>query len=313
MRKFTAGDGSDSTAAVIAFLQGSTGKKLRLADLYLIGEIEDPMAVWLTSWPSPLEYSLYGTFRPTTITRGKVASKIGLEVATMNVTWSPKLTAFGTTVATMNPYQLAQTGFYDNWRVRIWRCLMPTPGDANTWGSTPWFGGRIADADVGRGQIKFTINSFLDAINQPVPPNVIELSNAMASYVGASPAFAAGESSVAKFSVVAPSSTNQILADCTSPTGGTIYASNIFQNGYIMFLPGSTLAGYWSPVALNGRYRIGPTGPFHNGFTVFAPFPFAPSPGDTFYASTMWPPDLASSAAGQYKGFPYVPSPLSAI
>jgi hypothetical protein len=313
MRTFMAGNGSDSTAATLTYLAAAF--QLNLTDLYLIGEIEDPMAVWLTNWPSALSWPVYGTFKPTSIQRGKVTSKVGLEVAHMDVTWSPPLTAFGVTTATMNPYQLAQTGFYDNWKVRIWRCVMPTPGDANTYGATPWFGGRIANSEVSRGTIKLTVNSFLDAINQPVPPNVIELSNGMAGYVGATPVLVDAETSLPTFTVVAPSSINVIMGDCVQPTAHKIYADNKLQNGFIYFLPGSTLAGYWSPIAFSSVYHSGGgiLPPNYNEFTLYAPFPFAPTPGDTFYASTQWPVDLASSTAGQYKGFPYVPSPLAAI
>lgn len=314
MRKFTGGSGSDTTSAVLAYL--ATANKLNLTDLYLIGELETPSSLWLTNWGTDLSWPIWGTFRRTTIERGKITSKVGLEVATMDITWSPLLTAFGTTVATMNPYQLAQTGQYDNLRARIWRAVMPTPGDANTYGATEWFGGRIANTEVSRGKIKFTVNSFLDAINQQVPPNVIEVSNGIAGYIANTPVLADLETSIPTFTVVAPSSPNQILADCIQPTAHKIYADNRLDNGFVVFLAGSSLAGYWSPIAFNGNFDarfIGMPGIHYTQIDVDAPFPFAPSPGDTFYVSTQWPVDLASATAGQYKGFPYVPNPLQAI
>jgi hypothetical protein len=309
MRQFTAGNGTNSTGTVQSFLASTT--KVLLADLYLIGEQEDPLATWLTNWQSDLNWPIFGKFGATSIKRGNITSQVGLQVDALDVEWSPPLAAFGTTVSTMNPYQLAQTGFYDNQRVRLWRTVMPTPGDANTYGATPWFGGRVADTTVSRGLVKFTINSFLDAINQKVPPNVIELSNTFAGFAGNTPVLADSETNVPTFTVVFPSSTNQIFGDCIQPTAHKIYSDQTFQYGFMVFLPGSTLAGYWSPIGFSTSRNV--VGTNYNVFTVYAQFPFAPTPGDQFYVSTQWPVNLQASMAGQYKGFPYVPDPLAAI
>jgi Ni,Fe-hydrogenase III small subunit len=312
MRQFINGNGVDSTSTVVAYL--ATAKLLALADLYLIGEQSDPLSKMLTNWNSPLLWPAWGTFQPAVLNRGKITSEIGLKVDSMSLEWSPPLTAFGTSVATSNPYQLAQQGYYDNQRVRIWRCIMPTPGDANTYGACQWFGGRIADTVIERGKITFTINSFLDAANQKVPPNVIELSNGLSGYSGAAPVFADGETSIPTFTVVAPSNTNNILGDCIQPSAHKIYALNRFKYGFMYFLPGSTLAGYWSPIGSNASFNAG-GGIHYNEFLTYAAFPFAPTPGDTFYASIQWPVNLqdANVGAGQFKGFPYVPPPTTAI
>jgi hypothetical protein len=313
VRKFTGGDGSDTTSAVIAYL--AANRQLILADLYLIGELEDPSAVWLTNWDSPLSWPAWGTFKPAAVKRGQVTSQIGLKVDSLDVTWSPKLTAFGTSVATANPYQLAQTGFYDNKTVRLWRCVMPTPGDANTFGATPWFGGRVADTEISRGSIKFTVNSFLDVVNQKIPPNVIEASNLLAEYSGNVPVLADVETTIPTFTVVAPSNANVILGQCLGPHSGKIYDTNKFANptGFMVFLKGSSLAGYWSPIASNSNYDAG-GGTHYNQFQVFGSFPFAPSPGDDFYVSTQLPNDFATaSSLGVFQGFPFVPDPLTAV
>ena len=311
MRKFTGGDGSDTTAAATTYL--ASAKQLQLADLYLIGELEDPMAEFLTNWESPLCWPVWGTFKPAVVSRGKVTSQIGLQVDTLDFMWSPPLAAFGTTLATANQYQKAQSGFYDNRKFRLWRTVMPTPGDANTYGACELFGGRVADAKVERGQLKFTINSFLDVINQKVPPNVIELNNTLANFAGNTPVVADGETQIPQFTVVSPSSNLNILADCSGPTPGKIYGDNKFRYGYMVFNAGSSLAGYWSPIASNGNFNAG-GGVHHSQFIVYAPFPWDPSPGDTFYASIQPPINLQDAAAGfPYFGFPYVPSPESAL
>jgi hypothetical protein len=309
MRQFTAGDGSDSTAAVLSYL--STHAGLYLADLILIGELEDPAAVWLTSWNSPLSWPVWGNFQPAVISRGKMSSQIGLEVDTLQFTWSPPLTAFGSSTATANPYQKAQTGFYDNRKFRLWRTVMPDPGDANTLGACEVFGGRISSTTVRRGQIEFTVNSFLDVIDQPVPPNVIELNNTLANYAGSTPVVADSETLLPQFTVVAPTSTNKVFAACTSPTLNKIYGSNKFAHGFMVFNPGSSLEGYWSPISSNGDTLIVST--HYNGFTLYAPFPWAPQVGDTFYCSIKPPINLQDAEAGfAYFGFPYVPQPEGA-
>jgi len=314
LRKFLSGAGYDSTAAVLAYL--AEGNQLLLADLVLIGEIEDPAAVWLTSWNSPLAWPIYGTFQPATIKRGQVTSQIGLQVDTLAFSWSPPLTAFGTTAATANPYQKAQSGIYDNELFRMWRAVMPTPGDCNTYGACEWFGGRVADVEIVRGQLNFTINSFLDVVNQKVPPNVIEVNNTLANYAGATPVVVDAEVQVPQFEVVTPggpavSSATSIWATCLSPTPGKAYGLNKFQNGYMVFNPGSSLAGYWSPIYSSGNQTI--LSVDYNHFLVFGSFPWPPTPGDTFYCSTKPPISLQDAEAGfGYYGFAFVPQPEGA-
>ena len=260
----------------------------------------------------------WGTFKPTSIRRGKVSSDISLKVTALDLSWSPPLGTFLNSIATTSPYQLARIGYYDNKKVRVWRTVMPTPGDANTYGAYELFGGRVADTTVGRGEIKFSVNSFLDVINQKVPPNVIENSNTLAGFKGATPVLADGETNIPQFTVVAPSTQTNILADCTSPTPGKIYGNNKFQYGYMVFNPGSTLAGQWSAIANNFNYNPGGGGPHHSQFFVYAGFPWPPSPGDTFYVSTKFPVDPTDSGAGglgpgQVTWFPFVPSPETAL
>jgi hypothetical protein len=310
MRQCVGGSGADTTAAALAYLKA--GNEFRLADLYLIGELEDPNAIFVTDWPSPLLWPPWGTFQTTKISRGTVTSKIGLEVANLDVRWSPKLAAFGQTVATANFYQKAGLGFYRNWRVRVWRTIMPTAGDANTYGAYELFGGRIAQAEVVRGQISFTLNSFLDCIDELVPPNVIENTNILAGYSGATPVLADSETSLPQFTVVAPTTTTKILATCNSPSSGKIYDLNKLQFGYLVFKAGSTLAGAFSPIAQNQDFNAG-GGTHYNEFIVYQRFPWAPSVGDTFYVSAAFPLDqAAAAAAGIYRGFKYVPSPETA-
>lgn len=239
--------------------------------------------------------------------------KRGLEVASLEVNWSPQLTAFGQSISTANFYQKAWLGFYRNWRVRVWRTIMPTPGDADTYGAYELFGGRIAQSEVTRAKIIFTVNSFLDCVNEQVPPNTIEATNILAGYTGATPVLSDAETDLPQFTVVAPTSTTTTIAVCNSPSAGKIYGTNKLLGGYMVFKPGSSLAGAFASIAQNADFNAG-GGTHFNKIIVYTPFPWAPTIGDTFYVSSAFPLDQAAAqAAGFYRGFPYVPAPETAV
>jgi len=310
MRTFISGTGADVTATVNAAL--AAGYEFKFADLYLLGDFESPTAQFLTNWDTPLLWGPWGTFQPTVIKRDKITSQVGLQVDTLSIEWSPIVGSFTHSTTTGSPYQLAQAGFYDNKQFRLWRCIMPTPGDANTYGACEYFGGRIADTTIERGRIKFNVNSFLDVVNQKVPPNVIEHTNTLAHFAGATPVTVDAETAIARFQVVSPSSAQVIIAKCLSPTANKVYGNHKFQYGYLVFEAGTTLAGLWSAIADNISTKV--SGTNYNEFQTYSQFPWDPTPGDTFYAATQPPINLQDANAGfAYVGFPYVPDPENAI
>lgn len=450
MKRVTGGAGQDTTSSVLTWL--AAGGELTLATLYLIGEINDPQALWLTDWESPLLWSPWGTFQPAVVKRGTVSNKIGFEVDSLDISLSastnlklpapivPYLSAglnamavdspgvltslivhlwvfvgssyagpfhssefvlhssdlgtgnnfflsipsypyvssltavleyggqstslsslthplisnasasfimtvhsrYGTltsfnvslsgvsgdkprqdvtvnvdslqattikSIGTSTVYQLAQVGYYDNWRVRAWTVYMPTPGDANTYGASELFGGRVADTTIERGDIKFKVSNFLDVVNQKVPTNIIELLNTAAAYAGATPP--PGFSHIPQFNVVTGNSTTVVEGDCTNIGPHQIFTTNVFQHGFLVFNggAGSTLGGIWSAIQQNVQVTIG--GIHYNQFILYAPLPWPPTPGvDTFYVSGASP---INKADGSYVGFPYIPSPESAV
>jgi hypothetical protein len=187
---------------------------------------------------------------------------------------------------------------------------MPTPGDANTLGACAWFGGRIGQTTVGRNQIQFSINSFLDVITQKVPANVIESTSTLAGYTGAT--IPPGDASIPIFQVFTGSTTNVIIADCQTPTFHKIYSGNLFVGGYMVFLSGTgaTLAGVWSAIGANGEFTDG-VGNSHSNFSIYSALPWAPTPTvDKFYVSKAAP---INASEGAYFGFGYVPSPQTAV
>lgn len=308
MRRFVGGNGSDTTAAVQAFLASKRG--FAHADLYLIGEADDPSALWLTNWESPLCWPHWGTFQPAVITRGTISSRTGLDNNSLDISWSPANFVNTASLATMNPYQLAMLGQFANKRVRIWRTIMPTPGDANTFGACEKFMGFVGDVQPDLGKIVFSVNSFLYVLDQKVPTNLILPTSLTASYTGGKPP--TGYSVMPQFAVIVGSTPNQLIADQISPNPHNVPSGNLFLDGYVCFNggAGATLQGVCSVIANNGSFTDG-VGNHFTAISLDTPLPVAPTPGvDTFYVSGAVP--LTQSGGGD-PGFPYVPSPQSGV
>jgi hypothetical protein len=308
MKQYLSGAGVDTSADVRAFQRAN--KRQWVADLMLIGEPDDPKAFWLTNYESPLQWSLWGTFLSTNITRGSVRSAIGLEAESLDITWSPRNRTATGNIQNTSPYELARVGFFDNVRFRMWRTVMPTPGDADTFGAAEWFAGWIGDAQTQDGAIQFSINSYMYALNQKVPSGVIEVTNPVASYSGGVPP--AGHSTMPQFRVSTtggvPGSTNTIVYAEPSPDPFAMPSADSLDDCYIVFMNGSTLQGQFSIIGRNTIFSIG-SGFHWAEFQLYSPLPWAPSEGDLFYVSKQAP---INKDDGSYFGFPYVPAPETA-
>lgn len=307
MKRVISGTGIDTTTTVLAWLRHATNP-LYIAHLYLIGDFDDARAYRLTDWQSPLLYSLYGTFAPAVIERGSVSAKIGFDVASLDIKWSPEQVAYVESLETAGPYQLAGAGVFKDWPVRVWTCYMPTPGDVNTYGCSELFGGRIGPTEVQRGEIAFSVTSFLDVVNQKVPAGVIAITNTLASTYGAVPPV--GFSSTPQMDII-EGSTNTTLI-CSSPIGpdSVTIIDDSLVNGFLIFnrAAGATLGGQWSTIQSNRKVTI--SGTDYIEIQLFKRLPFAPTPGsDTVLVSGAAPVNLAD---GSYFGFPYVPDPETA-
>lgn len=304
MRQVIAGNGSDSTTATLDWL--AANDMYRMPNLFLIGELYSPTALWLTDYESPLVWSCWGTFQPARCERTETVSQVGLAVASINFTLGAPDGGWGDfpqNTTQLNPLQIAMLGMFDNMRFRNWTCYMPTPGDANTLGACEEFGGFIGDTEYDRGEIRFTVNSYLAVVNQQVPTNVIENTNTLASYKGASPP--AGLPSLPEFNVIAGSSETEVIGYCTGPTAGQQFD---FVGGDFLcfnFGSGETLGGVFSVIQGTSKQTIG--GQPCTIFTLYSPLPWPPTPGsDTFFLSQAWP------LTGGFE-FPYVPDPTGAI
>ena len=143
----------DKTSLVQAWL--ASGAPLTLANLDLIGELEDPLAIWLTDWESPLLWSAWGTF--VLLSSDAEPSKARSDWMTILSDLVPRAAPFTRKHVDSQSVSACPDGYYDNWKVRIWTVYMPTSGDANTYGASELFGGRVADTTIERGVIHFQV------------------------------------------------------------------------------------------------------------------------------------------------------------
>lgn len=312
MRKFIGGDGSDTTAAVQAYL--AAHRELEIADLYVINTAPCYAGHYLgrtfllTDYGSPLQWDYKGTFVTAVVSRGQVESKIGIETDTLEVNWSPREADIladdgGSPVMTLlTALQGFGCGLFDNAVVEVWRCLMPSLGDCNTLGACLLFAGRIGDIDPTRIGVKAKVVSLVDALNVMVPTNLIEPTNILAQY--ATGQLAAGAPS--GFAVVSGSTAHKVYADGNGSPLVTMPAGT-YDSGYIVFGTGAKLDGHYAAVR-EQRVESG-----HHAFYLYEPLPFAPDAGDALQAYIPVPRDYATAVANGsgYAGFPFVPSPIS--
>lgn len=308
-RKIFNGSLQDTSATVDAALADQA--VMWLANIYMIGESYDSRVLMITDWEAPLLYQPLGLFQQGVTKRSSLAFKVGLDVTTFSLTYAPGDLPFTGSVVDTSPLQLVNDGYYDLKPFRMWRVWMPTPGDANTWGVTPMFGGWVKQATVTEDGIAFSANCFLDVLNQQVPANTIDNSNMIASFAGAKPP--AGFTTIPRFVAYAPSDTQVITLACTNFPGYN-FPANILRYGYLVFDKGAnqSLGGYYSIIGANQNVVILDVN--YTQVTVYAPFPSPPVVGvDTCYASAPAPVDASEGTQGvDLWTFPYVPSPESA-
>ena len=304
MRTFIDGNGNDSTAAVLAYL--ATNRQLQFADLYVINTAPQYSGQYLgktfllTDYAAPLKWNYKGMFRTAVVSRGEVESKIGLEADVLEVTWAPRTAVLakdsgGNVILTA--LQGFGAGIFDNGILEVWRCLMPSTGDCNTFGACCMFAGRIGDLEPNRLAVKISVISRLENLNVQVPLNVVEPGNVLAQYSpGILPTGAPPSLTIAAGSTLA-----KVYADAA----GSTPIADLYDGGYLIFTSGK-LAGHYVEVESQD------VGAGHWTFYLQIPLPFAPSAADTIAGYIPVPTDYAtaSSLAGGYNGFPYVPVPI---
>jgi hypothetical protein len=303
MRKYVAGNGSDSSAAARAYKLANRAS-LRLPQLYVIRTAPQftgyamGKTFLLTDWPSPLVWSgLTGsasTFKPANISRGQIESRIGLEAQTVDVTWTPKvsdvLAVDGSNNTLLTALEGFSAGIFDNADVEIWEAVMLPGGDCETLGATCLFGGRIGAQDPDALKCKFTVTSRCEAFTTQIPTVTVEAAGITAQYLpGVVPDGAPSSLTVASGSTAA-----LVLATA----GGSTPAAGVYDGGYIEFTAGQ-LGGFTADILSAGPESGSPS---TWAFVLERPLPFAPAAGDTLTGYLYAPAEPA---------FPYLPSPIN--
>jgi uncharacterized phage protein (TIGR02218 family) len=281
---------------LVTWLQGAT--EIRMADLYTITLKTGP-ALRYTSWDANLTV-LGNTFLtgPPNIARSAIEEKLGMDVATLEVTIEASLTDVINGVPIL---QAIGQGLFDGAVFRIDRLFMDSA--SNQIGTVIRFSGFIGALDeLTRSFAKLSVNAGTAYLSMQLPAVILQpgctntLFDARCGLVKVS--FA--EANV----VQAGSTVNKLLSLSTKGDG-------YYDNGQIAFTSGAN-AGLVKAV----RTYFSTGGPF---FTFNSPLPFAPSAGDAFTAYPGCDKTQATCASPKFsnlvnfEGFPYVPAPETAI
>jgi uncharacterized phage protein (TIGR02218 family) len=274
------------------FLQSAT--ELRMADLYTI-TLKAGTVLRYTTWDSTLTV-LGNTFLtgPPNIERTAIEEQLGMAVSTIEVT----ITASATDLLSGVPIlQSIGLGLFDGAAFKIERLFMDSSGQQI--GTVIRFAGFIGPVDeLTRSYAKITVNSETDLLSMQLPAIILQpgctntLFDARCGLVKAS---------FAEANTVQAGSTVNKLISLSAKT------DDYYDNGQIAFTSGAN-SGLVKAVKLYLGQQ----------FTFNSPLPFKPNAGDTFVAYPGCDKTQATctnkfSNLANFEGFPYVPTPETAI
>lgn len=228
--------------------------------------------------------------------KAKCHWKVGIEVDTLVFDCIP-----GPALIGGEPFLSAvRQGVFDGAEMTLYRAFMPTYGNTSN-GTVVMFAGRIAEIDASRSLATFSVNSHLELFNQQMPRNLYQAS-CVNTLFDASCGLSA--SAYAVSGTVAAGSTQSVMNATLSQ------ASGYFNLGKVVFTSGANL-GFARTVQ---AYTKGSPGTV----SFISPFPSAPAAGDAF---TIYPgcDHLETTCCNKYsnlvnfRGFPYIPQPATAV
>lgn len=293
-----------ASPALIALLDSQT---FLMADLLTITMQNDTVLRYCT-WDTDLTvdgniYSAHGLL----FQRDRVRNVIGVEVDSMTLTLYPKDTDL---IGDMTVLSQLRTGGLDAARVKIDKVIMATPGDTSA-GTISMFSGRVSSSSFGRTEASIDVVSDLILLNVQLPRNVYQppcLHTLYDDDMLAQGKIATGcRVSKAAFevtAVIAHTSTTTKLETLLGATFDTGY----FDLGYLVFMSGAN-SGYKRSIksyANTGQLTLG------------SPLLYPPLIGDTFIAFPGCDHQQSTCVdkfnnLANFRGFPYVPSPETAV
>ena len=281
---------------LVTWLQIAT--EIRMADLYTI-TLKNGAALRYTSWDTNLTV-LGSTFLtgPPNFARSAIEEKLGMDVATLEVTIEASLTDLVNGVPIL---QAIGQGLFDGAAYRIDRLFMDSSGVQI--GTVIRFSGFIGPVDeLSRSYGKLSVEAGTKLLQMQLPAVILQpgctnsLFDARCGLVKAS---------FAEVNTVQGGSTANKILSLSAKTDG------YYDNGQIAFTSGAN-AGLVKAVK---TYFASPS-PF---FTFNSPLPSVPSAGDLFTAYPGCDKTQATCTSSKFanlvnfEGFPYVPAPETAI
>ncbi len=277
---------------LITFLQTNT--EFRMADLFTIALLSGTVLRW-TTWDSNLTVAgnvfLTG---PPHIKRSHIEEKIGLDVTALDL----EITAGVTDLVNGVPLlQLIATGGFDGATLRIDRLFMDCSGQQI--GTVLRFSGMIGEVEeVSRTTAKLSVNALVHLLQQPVPSLVLQPNCTNTLFDARCGLSKAGFA--ASLVVQSGSTVNKVISLSAQP-------DHFYDNGQILFTSGVNNGLLKAIRQYTGQQ-----------FFFNSPLPFVPAAGDTFTAypgcdKTQQTCTTKFVNLANFEGFPYIPSPETAI
>jgi uncharacterized phage protein (TIGR02218 family) len=236
-----------------------------------------------------------GPYFERTDKKAKTHLKIGMDVDNLTFDVLPG----SGTIERLPFLQAMRWGYFDGADLFYQRAYAPNGSSAIT-GALPMFKGRVADISFGRSILTFTINSYLELLNQNIPRNLFQAGcvNTLYDASCALDPNAFNDTSIAG----AGSTAKMLLANFAR-------ADDYYDLGKVT-MTGGALNGLSRPVR---KWTAGQGGNM-GAILLGVPFPAAPMAGDTFKVFAGCDKQQTTCASKfsnivNFRGTPYVPVP----
>jgi len=278
-----------ASAGLITALNG--GQTFLIADLYTFTLANTVVARYAVADGD----IVYGgnTFSGTTISisRSKIKTIIGVQVDTLDVT----IDARAEHLLNGTAFLLAcRQGALDGAHLKLERVFMPTLGDTTTLGTILLFTGRIATLEIGRTQVRMSVNSDLELLNVKLPRNLFQPGCINTLFDGGCTLVQA---------TYGTNSTVLTGSDADTILCGLAQAIDYFTHGTIKFTSGA-LNGVTATIK---SYTVG-------NIQLLLPLVATPAIGDAFTAYAGCDKQKATCSTKfanllHFRGSPYIPTP----
>src|SRR6266446_261343 len=280
-----------ASPALIALLQSSDC--FIMADLYTI-TLVGGVVLRYSAAPTGLSANGYAFARGPKFERSKTKVVIGTQVDELEVKIYPETTDFiGTTLF----LEAAWQGQLDGALLQLERAFMPTYGDTSP-GTVVLFAGRISDIDCSRSGIELKCRSHLELLNIQIPRRLWQAS---CTHVFGGPMCQFDRESLSITFSAGAGSTQTVITNAPS-------SARPFALGTITGVTGSNAGVSRTSAA----FVIGTT------VTVKLAFLFPVATGDQFHLLPGCDRTIATcknvfNNAGNFGGFPFIPTPETAV